>query len=203
MRQVERRSPSSTFRSGALPSCWSIRQPQWRRTGIKLPRAREIDTLRVRLALTDTTGRLPDLTAPGQRMVAREASAGVLEITRRYPRRRATIPVTSTPALREYLEPNAYVQSDEPRLVALAKRVVGTERDVFTAALALERWVADSMQFDLGVAFAPSVEVLERRRGTCVAYATLLATLTRAVGIPSRIAMGYAYVNGIFGGHAW
>ena len=116
---------------------------------------------------------------------------------------RATFPVASTPALREYLEPNAYVQSDEPRLVALAKRVVGTERDLFTAALALERWVADSMKFDLGVAFAPSVEVFERRRGTCVAYATLLATLTRAVGIPSRIAMGYVYVNGIFGGHAW
>jgi len=173
------------------------------RTWIKLPRAREIDTLRVRLALTDSTGRLPDLTAPGQRMVAREASAGVLEIARRYPRRRATFPVVSTPAVREYLEPNAYVQSDEPRLVALAKRVVGTERDLFTAALALERWVADSMHFDLGVAFAPSVEVFERRRGTCVAYATLLATLTRAVGIPSRIAMGYVYVNGIFGGHAW
>ena len=173
------------------------------RTGIKLPRAREIDTLRVRLALMDTAGHLPDLKGPGQRVVAREGSAGTIEITRRYPGERATLPVATTPALREYIEPNAYVQSDEPRLVALAKRVVGSERDLFTAALALERWVADSMHFDLGVAFAPSVEVFERRRGTCVAYATLLATLTRAVGIPSRIAMGYVYVNGIFGGHAW
>ena len=172
-------------------------------TGIKLPRAREIDTLRVRLALMDSGGRLPDLEGPGQRVVARVGNGGTIEITRRYPRGRATFPVAATPVLREYLEPNAYVQSDEPRLVALAKRVVGTERDLFTAALALERWVADSMHFDLGVAFAPSVEVFERRRGTCVAYATLLATLTRAVGIPSRIAMGYAYVNGIFGGHAW
>jgi len=173
------------------------------RTGIKLPRARDIDTLRVRLELMDSVGRLPDLTGPGQRVVAREGNAGTIEIARRYPRGRATFPVAATKAMREYLEPNAYVQSDEPRLVALAKRVVGTERDLFTAALALERWVADSMHFDLGVAFAPSVEVFERRRGTCVAYATLLATLTRAVGIPSRIAMGYVYVNGIFGGHAW
>ena len=173
------------------------------RTGIKLPRAREIEVLRVRLQAIDTAGRLPDLTGPGQRVVAREGNTSTIEITRRHPRTRATFPVASTPALREYLEPNAYVQSDEPRLVALAKHVVGTERDLFTAALALERWVADSMKFDLGVAFAPSVEVFERRRGTCVAYATLLATLTRAIGIPSRIAMGYAYVNGIFGGHAW
>src|SRR5207302_6737384 len=71
------------------------------------------------------------------------------------------------------------------------------------ASLALERWVSENMHFDLGVAFAPSVEVLERRRGTCVAFATLLASLTRAMGIPSRLAFGYVYVNGMFGGHAW
>jgi hypothetical protein len=34
------------------------------RTGMKLPRAREIDTLRVRLTLMDSAGRLPDLTGP-------------------------------------------------------------------------------------------------------------------------------------------
>ena len=172
------------------------------RTGIKLPRAREIDLLRVRLQSTDTAGRLPDLTGPGQRVVAREEREHDRDHAQA-PTRACNDPGCFDPALREDLEPNAYVQSDEPRLVSLAKRVVGTERDLFTAALALERWVADSMKFDLGVAFAPSVEVFERRRGTCVAYATLLATLTRAVGIPSRIAMGYVYVNGIFGGHAW
>lgn len=173
------------------------------RTGIKLPRAREIDVLRVRLESTERGTRFPDLTGPGQRVLVRDGGVSTVEITRRLPRTQATFPVTQTPALREYLAPNAYVQSDEPRLVALAKRVVGDERDVFRAAVLLQRWVADSMQFDLGVAFAPSVEVFERRRGTCVAYSTLLATLARAVGIPSRIAMGYAYVNGIFGGHAW
>jgi transglutaminase-like putative cysteine protease len=90
------------------------------------------------------------------------------------------------------------VQSDEPALHALARRVIGRETDAWRASLELERWVADSMHFDLGVVFAPSVEVLEQRRGSRVAYATLLAALTRTVGIPSRVVFGFAYVNGIF-----
>ena len=181
------------------------------RTGIKLPRAREIDVLRVRLESTAGDGfgsdSFPDLSGAGQRVLARDARSSLVEISRRRARTSTTLPVapapTTGPSLDEYLAPNAYIQSDEPRLVALAKRVVGSERDTFRATVLLQRWVADSMTFDLGVAFAPSVEVFERRRGTCVAYATLLATLTRAVGIASRIAMGYVYVNGIFGGHAW
>jgi transglutaminase-like putative cysteine protease len=174
------------------------------RTQIKLPRARELDYLRLALQVPDTAIAIPDLSGPGQREVSRGAHQVVLEIRRRWPRlKQAAFPVAATAATREYLEPNAYIQSDEPALVALAKRVVGSERNLFPAALKLQHWVADSMHFDLGVVFAPSVEVFERRRGTCVAYATLLATLTRAVGIPSRIAMGYVYVNGMFGGHAW
>lgn len=173
-------------------------------TRVKLPRAREIDRLRLTLRLTDSTIEIPDLNGPAQRMVRRSSSEVALDITRRRPRlTRASFPVRGTDVTREYLEPNAYIQSDNVELRELAKRVVGTERDLWTASLALQRWVSENMTFDLGVVFAPSVEVFKRRRGTCVAYATILATLTRAVGIPSRIAMGYVYVNGMFGGHAW
>jgi hypothetical protein len=173
------------------------------RTGIRLPRAREIERMRVRLVSPAMRPAVPSLEMAGQRVLASDDTSAVLETTRRRPMASAPFPVAMTLALKEFLEPNAYIQSDDPRLVALARRVAGRERDVLAASLALQRWVADSMRFDLGIAFAPSVEVFDRRRGTCVAYATLLATLTRAIGIPSRIVMGYAYVNGIFGGHAW
>jgi hypothetical protein len=59
------------------------------------------------------------------------------------------------------------------------------------------------MHFDAGIVFARSSEVLRDRRGTCVAYATILAALARSLGIPSRIVMGYGYLDGMFGGHAW
>ena len=173
------------------------------RTNIRLPRAREIDYLKLRLSLADSSVAIPDLSGPGQHVLDRRGPLAVVEIRRQQPRTRAMIPVEPTEAIREYLEPNAYIQSDDPRLMTVAREIAGSERDLMKAALALRRWTAEQLTFDLGIAFAPSVEVFDRRRGTCVAYATLLATLTRAVGIPSRIAMGYVYVNGMFGGHAW
>jgi len=98
---------------------------------------------------------------------------------------------------------NAYVQSDDPGLRRTATAVSGEETDVWKTALKLERWVAEVMHFDLGIALAPSTELFMNRRGTCLGYATLLAALTRAAGIPSRVAMGYVYAQGMFGGHAW
>jgi hypothetical protein len=71
------------------------------------------------------------------------------------------------------------------------------------AAKKLERWVAENMTFDMGVVLAPSSDVLVNRRGTCTEYAVLLTTLARSLGIPARFAMGYVYVGGIYGCHAW
>ena len=73
----------------------------------------------------------------------------------------------------------------------------------FEKARRLHNWVNQNMQFDLGIALAPASEVVRNRRGTCVAYAVLLAALERAAGLPSRVIMGFAYANGIWGGHAW
>ena len=102
-----------------------------------------------------------------------------------------------------YLTPNAYLQSDDEELAALAREIVGDTRDALEAGLALERWVAENMRFDMGVVMAPSSEVLEQRRGTCTEYAVLLTTLARSLGIPARFVMGYVYAGGIYGGHAW
>lgn len=174
------------------------------RTGIRLPQARALASLRVAITRRDTSLRWPTFDEPGQRVLSRTSDRVVLEIERqRVPEGPHPFPVAATPSTREFLEPNAYIQSDQPDVQALARRIVGPERDAWRASLALERWVSDSMHFDLGVAFAPSVEVYERRRGTCIAYATLLATLARSLGIPSQVAFGYGYVNGMFGGHAW
>ena len=173
-------------------------------TGIKLPQPRRLAMLRLVLSRKDTSLTWPDLTSEGQRVISATPDRLELEITRREPPpgpHPFPVPVAAT--TRDYLTPNAYIQSDVPSARALARRIIGHETDAWRATLALERWVADSMHFDLGVAFAPSTEVLERRRGTCVAYATLLATLARAAGIPSRVAFGFGYVNGMLGGHAW
>ena len=84
-----------------------------------------------------------------------------------------------------------------------AETVAGAIRDPFAKAIRLRDWVGENMTFDLGVVSPPAGEVIRNRRGTCVGYAMLLTSLARAAGIPARFLMGFVYINGIWGGHAW
>src|SRR5690606_28462032 len=60
-----------------------------------------------------------------------------------------------------------------------------------------------NMSFDAGIALADSREVMRDLKGTCISYAMLSATLCKEVGLPARYLMGYVYVDGAWGGHAW
>jgi transglutaminase-like putative cysteine protease len=173
------------------------------RTNIRLPRARSIDRLRLRLTHKNPGLGWPDLNAPNQKVLDQTDKTMVLEIKRPQPAKDASFPVAVTDANRAFLLPNVYIQSDDAEIQHLARELVAGEKDIFSAALILRRWVAENMKFDLGIAFAPSTEIFRDRRGTCVGYATLLATMSRAAGIPSRVVMGYVDALGMFGGHAW
>ncbi len=102
------------------------------------------------------------------------------------------------------LEPNDLVQSDDPIIVALAKKVDGTNR----AQLAhrLERLVHHTVSAkNFTRALASAVEVAESREGDCTEHAVLLAALARQRGIPARVAIGLVYVPGAqaFAYHMW
>ncbi len=196
------------------------------RSNIRLPEPRSLESVTLRL-----TQRRPDLgwpafDGPGQRVLARTPTTLDLEIRRGGSATGsaagpasadggpagpgvAALPAAADPAL----APNALVQADDPEVVRLAQQVLdvagaaGAPLDAaarpLDAARALQDWTAAHVEFDLGIALAPASEVARNRRGTCIAFAVLLAALERAAGIPARIAMGYAYVDGIWGGHAW
>ena len=76
-----------------------------------------------------------------------------------------------------YLRPNALVQSDDPEVIRIAQEATNGVTDDFEKARRLQDWVSQNLQFDLGIALAPASEVVRNRRGTCVAYAILLASL--------------------------
>lgn len=173
------------------------------RTNIRLPRALPIDYLKIKLVHGRPELGWPDLEIAGQKVLSKSEKEVILEILRPKVEAGAGFPVAPTDLSRQYLEPNAFIQSDDAEILRLSKELVGHERDAFKAALCLERWVAENMKFDLGIVFAPATEIIRSRRGTCVGYATLLASLARAAGLPSRIVMGYVYALGMFGGHAW
>lgn len=186
---------------GALPD--EVYAESIARTQIRLPDPRRIEWLKLRLDHRNPDLGWPAFDQPGHRVVEKTARTLVLEVSRPRPVYGASFPVPATDANREFLEPNTFIQSDDPEVRATAREIVGGETDLFRAALKLERWVAENMTFDPGIVLAPSVEVFKNRRGTCIGYATLLTTLARAAGIPARLVLGYVYVDGMFGGHAW
>jgi hypothetical protein len=103
-------------------------------------------------------------------------------------------------------EPNNWIQSDNPKIIALAKEAAGDETDPWQTAVKLEQFVHKYInRTDYSQAFASAAEVLETREGDCTEYAVLLAALCRARGIPARVAIGLVYVPQAqgFGYHMW
>ena len=108
------------------------------------------------------------------------------------------------------LEANMYLQSEDPKVVALAHEAIGPTTDTGQAVKKIEAFVAEYIETkDLSVGYASAAEVIETRQGDCSEHAVLCAALCRALGIPAQVAVGVAYVEefggatNCFGGHAW
>jgi hypothetical protein len=108
------------------------------------------------------------------------------------------------------LEPTRFVQSDNEKIVKLAKQAVGDTTDVAEAAKRIEAFVGDYVENrSLSVGYASAAEVAESRQGDCSEFSVLTTAMCRAVGIPAQVVVGVAYVRNFadmkdqFGGHAW
>ena len=110
----------------------------------------------------------------------------------------------------EALKPTRYLQCDDEKVVALARKAVGDTKDAGEAVKRIERFVHEYVnEKGLDIGYASAAEVAESRQGDCSEHAVLLAAMCRAVGIPAQVVMGVAYVKEfgdlqhVFGGHAW
>lgn len=169
------------------------------RSHVRLPQARLIESMTVALRRTGAGAPVwPSLAGPGQTVLEKDPGRLVLRIDRPDPSRPG-----SAKAEPEDIRANMYLDTGDALVGRAVREALGAESDAFRKAVLLKTWVATHMTFDLGIAFAPSSEVIRNLRGTCAEYAILLATLARAAGIPSRYLMGVAYLNGMWGGHAW
>jgi transglutaminase-like putative cysteine protease len=112
------------------------------------------------------------------------------------------LPATD-PTLRLYLEPEPLIQSDNSRIRAEARAVVGHEKDPARAAELLLRWVAGHVANAVAVSMPSAVQVLTQRRGDCNEHTVLYVAAARAVGLPARTAAGLLYLDGRFYYHAW
>jgi transglutaminase-like putative cysteine protease len=111
-------------------------------------------------------------------------------------------PTTDT-AMAMYLAPEPLIQSNDPRIIAQARQIVGRERNARKAAELLLRWVHDHVRHHAALTVPSAIEVLERRVGDCNEHTVLYVALARAAGLPARTAAGVVSLGGRFYYHAW
>ena len=107
---------------------------------------------------------------------------------------------------RQFLAATTALQSDEPSIRALAKKIVGNETDAVAKASKLVHWVYANLGKSMDANGSTALQVLATRKGDCTEHALLFTTLARAAGVPAREVTGLAYVetpDPVFGWHAW
>jgi tetratricopeptide (TPR) repeat protein len=119
----------------------------------------------------------------------------------------ATYPVTHKMG---YVRPSSLIESEDPELQTLAKDIVKGTPSTHQAAEKLRMWVYQNItNKNLAQGFLSAKTTYLKREGDCTEHAMLLAALTRAVGIPSRVAVGVTYLStghketGSFVFHMW
>ena len=67
----------------------------------------------------------------------------------------------------------------------------------------INRWLYDSLRKEVTFGVPSALRTLHRGAGDCNEHAHLYVALSRAAGIPARVAAGLAFVGGKFYYHAW
>lgn len=104
-------------------------------------------------------------------------------------------------------QPSGMIQSDDPRIVEMAREAAGDRTTPGEIAIALEEFVSNKMRAkrSYSTAFASAADVARTLEGDCTEHAVLLAALARAAGIPARVAIGLVYspADEGFAYHMW
>ena len=102
-----------------------------------------------------------------------------------------------------YLVPEPFIESDAPEILAEAEVAVRGVTGSRERAERLTRYVNALLDKKPTVGLPSAREVLRTKVGDCNEHTALYVAMARALGIPSRIAVGLVYVHGAFYYHAW
>jgi transglutaminase-like putative cysteine protease len=102
-----------------------------------------------------------------------------------------------------YLKASPFVQSDHPKVIALAEQIVGQASNNAEKARRILDWVHQSIDKCATVSVPNALDTLEIRAGDCNEHSMLLAALLRAAGIPAKVCVGLVYTRERFYYHAW
>jgi len=184
---------------------------------VPLPPLRRIAEMTVQMTWRDIETDAFHLEDSRQRVQAIETADGLTTATLVLQMARGGYDVTTRPArlddpvLAPYLGESDFIEPFDHDIVRTARQIVGAETDARVAAEAICDWVARTVETKMIAETLPGSEVLRRGVGKCSEFATLYASLARAAGIPTRIALGQRLFDSgaggpggaQWGGHMW
>ena len=109
--------------------------------------------------------------------------------------------------LREFLQPEPLIQSDNEEIIEAAEGVTrwrqrGTN-DPRRIAESLTVGLYQGLEKRITFSIPNALQVLESGQGDCNEHTVLFVAMARALGLPSRTAVGLVYLNDAFFYHAW
>ena len=97
--------------------------------------------------------------------------------------------------------------SDNPKIIALAAKIVGDAPTDFEKASRIVKWIFTNLEKTMAKNSDNALDILDKKAGDCTEHTLLFVTLARAVGIPAREVGGIAYMAGEkvpkMAWHAW
>jgi hypothetical protein len=132
-----------------------------------------------------------------------EEYEAVLEINRpRSPSNYAPSPIKKE-RFKPFLEDSEFIKPSDPDIQKLVFEIGSGEKDTLALMKKILLWVYDNIGTEYIAETLSGPEVLKRKKGKCVEYSTLFASLARAAGIPTRIVFGEALNGKNWVGHMW
>lgn len=100
-----------------------------------------------------------------------------------------------------------FIKPNDPEIIRTSREIVGDITSAREAAEAICMWTASFIESSMIAETLSGPEVLRRGVGKCTEFSTLYASLARAAGIPTRVALGQRIVPMDTGmhwvGHMW
>lgn len=105
--------------------------------------------------------------------------------------------------MEQYLKETPFIQSGDERIIELASKIVGDEKDALSVSRLLWLWVFENIEKIPSLTVPSAVDVLKTKSGDCNEHTVLYTALARAAGLPARMDVGLVYRDGYFYYHAW
>lgn len=102
-----------------------------------------------------------------------------------------------------FLEDSEFIKPNDPAIRKQLRDIMGDKKDALSLVKRILLWVYENIGTEYIAETLSGPEVLKRKRGKCVEFATLFASLARAAGIPTRVAFGEALNGNNWVGHMW